>query len=107
MMESLWADADLFALTSWYEGYGMAMAEALRRGLPVAVSATGAATTLVGPEAGVLCAPGDVDQLSKALRRLIFDSALRRDMANVAWQASRALPSWPDQAARLAAVLNE
>lgn len=106
-MESLWANADLFALTSWYEGYGMATAEALRRGLPVAVTATGAATALVGPEAGVLCAPGDVDQLSKALRRLIFDRALRRDLANVAWQAGRALPSWPDQAALLAAVLNQ
>jgi glycosyltransferase involved in cell wall biosynthesis len=106
-MEALWAEADLFALTSWYEGYGMAMAEALRRGLPVAVTATGAATALVGPEAGVLCAPGDVDQLSKALRRLIFDRVLRRDMAEVAWQAGRALPSWPEQATRLADVLNQ
>lgn len=106
-MEALWGETDLFALTSWYEGYGMAMAEALRRGLPVAVTATGAAAALVGPEAGVLCAPGDVEQLSKALRRLIFDRALRRDMADVAWQAGQTLPSWRDQAAKLAEVLNQ
>ncbi len=85
----------------------MALAEALRRGLPVAVTSTGAALTLVGPEAGVVCAPGDVDQLSKAIRRLIFDQPLRREMAEVAWLSARSLPSWHDQAVRLAAVLAE
>jgi glycosyltransferase involved in cell wall biosynthesis len=104
-METLWLEADLFALTSWYEGYGMALAEALRRGLPVAVTATGVAPALVPPGAGAICAPGDVEQLSKALRRLIFDAALRRDMAQVAWEAGRVLPSWEEQAQRLAAVL--
>lgn len=106
-METLWQGADLFALASWFEGYGMALAEALRRGLPVAVTSTGAAPTLVAPEAGVVCPPGDVEQLSKALRRLIFDPGLRRDMAEVAWRTSRSLPSWQDQAVRLAAALAE
>ena len=86
MDEALWASADLFALTSYFEGYGVAIAEAMRRGLPVAVTNVGAVPTLVEAEAGVVCAPGDVEQLSKAMRRLIFDRALRRDMAEVAWQ---------------------
>lgn len=106
-METLWQGADLFALASWLEGYGMALAEALRRGLPVAVTATGAAPALVEPGAGVVCMPGDVEQLSKAVRRLIFDRTLRRDMADVAWQSARALPAWHDQAVRLAGVLAE
>jgi glycosyltransferase involved in cell wall biosynthesis len=103
--ESLWARADLFALTSYFEGYGVAIAEALRRGLTVAVTNVGAVPALVGPEAGVVCATGDVDQLSKALRRLIFDRALLRDMAEVAWQSGRLLPSWNEQARRLGAIL--
>jgi glycosyltransferase involved in cell wall biosynthesis len=103
--DALWAGADLFALTSYFEGYGVAMAEALRRGLPVAVTNVGAVPTLIVPEAGVVCAPGDVEQLSKALRRLIFDRAVRRDMAEVAWQSGQSLPSWNEQAERLAAVL--
>jgi glycosyltransferase involved in cell wall biosynthesis len=103
--ETLWAETDLFALTSYFEGYGVAIAEALRRGLPVAVTNVGAVPTLVGPEAGVVCAPGDVEQFSKAIRRLIFDRTLRRDMAEVAWQSSRTLPSWHEQAARLAEIL--
>jgi glycosyltransferase involved in cell wall biosynthesis len=103
--EALWAHADLFALTSYFEGYGVAVAEALRRGLAVAVTNVGAVPTLVGPETGVVCAPGDVEQLSKALRRLIFDRVLRRDMAEVAWQAGQLLPFWKEQAGRLAAIL--
>jgi glycosyltransferase involved in cell wall biosynthesis len=103
--ETLWAGADLFALTSYSEGYGIAIAEALRRGLPVAVTNVGAVPSLVDPEAGVVCAPDDVEQFSKALRRLIFDRTLLRDMAEIAWQSGRSLPSWNEQAARLAALL--
>jgi glycosyltransferase involved in cell wall biosynthesis len=103
--EELWAGADLFALASHFEGYGVAIAEAMRRGLAVAVTNVGAVPTLVGPEAGVVCASGDIEQLSKALRRLIFDHVLLRDMAEAAWQSSRSLPSWNEQAERLAAVL--
>jgi glycosyltransferase involved in cell wall biosynthesis len=103
--DALWMQADLFALASYFEGYGLAIAEALRRGLPVAVTNVGAVPTLVGPEAGVVCVPGDVEQFSKALRRLIFDQPLRHDMAKVAWHSGQMLPSWNEQAAKLAAVL--
>jgi glycosyltransferase involved in cell wall biosynthesis len=104
-LEDLWRDADLFALATHYEGFGMVVAEALKRGLPVAVTAGGAAGALVGPEAGVVCPVGDQDQLSKALRRLIFSCELRQDMAEVAWQTGQALPSWQTQAALFAASL--
>jgi glycosyltransferase involved in cell wall biosynthesis len=103
--EVLWANADLFALTSYFEGYGVAIADALRRGLPVAVTNVGAVPALVGPEAGVVCVPGDVEQLSKAMRRLIYDRSLLRDMAEIAWQSGQSLPSWNEQARRMAAAL--
>ena len=103
----LWMGADLFALTSYFEGYGVAFAEALRRGLPVVVTNVGAVPALVGPETGAVCAPGDVEQLSKAMRRLIFDRDLRDEMADVAWQAGQSLPSWTEQVTRLGAVLTD
>ena len=103
--EALWIGTDLFALASYFEGYGVAIAEAMRRGLAVAVTNIGVVPVLVVPEAGVVCAPGDVEQLSKAMRRLIFDRPLLRDMSDVAWQSGQSLPSWNEQAARLAAVL--
>ena len=99
-LEAEWRRADLFALATEWEGYSAPVAEALRRGLPVAVTSGGSAAELVTPEVGVVCAPGEADQLSKALRRLIFDTALRTDMAEAAWQLGRTLPQWPEQAAR-------
>ncbi len=103
-LEAEWQRADLFALATEWEGYCAPAAEALRRGLPVAITAGGAAAELVAPEAGVVCHPGDWEGLSKAMRRLVFDRALRADMAEAAWQIGRSLPSWAEQAAAFAEI---
>lgn len=104
-LEALWRGADLFALATWFEGYGMAIAEALRRGLPVAVTSGGAAAALVGPEAGVVCEPGDQVQLTKALRRVIFSASLRQEMGEEAWKIGQTLPRWETQVRAFADVL--
>ena len=104
-LETLWRGADLFALATHFEGYGMAVAESLKRGIPVVVTAGGAAGTLVPFEAGLVCPPGDRDQLSKSLRRAIFGTELRREMADNAWRAGRDLPDWTTQAGLFASAI--
>ncbi len=104
-LDDLWQDSDIFALATYYEGYGMAVAEALKRGLPVAITAGGAAAALVDIEAGVVCPVGDVDQLSKALRRMIFSPELRQEMAEASWASGQKLPSWNTQALQFASAL--
>jgi glycosyltransferase involved in cell wall biosynthesis len=104
-LEAAWRGADLFALATHYECYGMAIAEALKRGLPVVVTAGGAAGALITPESGCVCPVGDRDQVSKSLRRLIFGRDLRRFMAEQAWQVGQTLPSWKAQAAVFASAL--
>ena len=99
-LEAAWRGADLFALATEWEGYSAGIAEALRRGLPVAVTSGGAAANLVTPECGVVCDVGDEVTLSKSLRRMIFDERLRADMADAAWRAGQALPTWRTQAER-------
>ncbi len=99
-LETLWQRADLFALATEWEGHAASVAEALRRGVPVAVTAGGAAAALVTPQAGIVCEVGDTAQLSKALRRLIYDTALRAQMATAAWRAGQELPTWAAQAER-------
>ena len=103
-LAALWASADLFALATNFEGYGMVIAEALKRGLPVAVCNGGAAGSLVSPETGAVCPVGDVVQLSKVLRRMIFDQPLRQSLAEAAWQSGQTLPDWPAQARAFAAA---
>ncbi len=104
-LDTLWRDADLFALATRWEGYPAAVAEAMRRGLPLLVSAGGSAADLVPLDAGLACALDDEPTLSKCLRRLVFDRGLRADMAEASWTAGQRLPGWPEQAALLDQVL--
>jgi glycosyltransferase involved in cell wall biosynthesis len=104
-LEALYAGADLFALATHWEGYGMAAAEAMARGLPVAVTAGGAIAEVVPMEAGVVSPPGDVVSFTKGLRRVLFDGGLRQAMAEAAWAAGQALPRWEDRATLFAREL--
>jgi glycosyltransferase involved in cell wall biosynthesis len=106
-LDTLWHQADVFALATEYEGYGMAIAEALKRGLPVAITKGGAAAALVPNEAGVVCDVGDLVTYSKSLRRVIFDTELRADMAQAAWDAGQKLPDWTAQGKAFAEALEK
>ena len=97
--------ADVFVLPTWHEGYGMAVAEAIARGLPVVSTATGAIADLVGPDAGLLVPAGDADALARALSALVTDAALRKRLAAGARRARAALPSWDDAAERMARTI--
>jgi glycosyltransferase involved in cell wall biosynthesis len=105
-LEALYDRTDVFALATWWEGYGMAAAEALARGLPIAITAGGAIAEIVPIEAGIISPPGDLVSFTKALRRLLFDSEMRADMAEAAWQAGQRLPRWADRAAAFVAELD-
>jgi len=102
---ALYARSDLFALATFWEGYGMVAAEALARGLPLAVTAGGAIADLATPGTAIVAPPGDYNSLSRGMRRVIFDPALRAEMAETAWTAGQALPRWADRAALFAAAL--
>lgn len=104
-LEALWRGTDLFALATWHEGYGMAAAEALKRGIPLALTAGGAVADLAPVEASVIVPPGDWTALSRAMRRLIFDGELRRRMADHAFAAGQKLPSWEQQAEAFAGAV--
>lgn len=104
-MPALYARADLFVLPSLFEGYGMAFAEALARGLPVLGTRAGAIPGTVPEDAGLLVEPGSVPALRQALERLISDSRLRRELATGARRARARLPTWADSAGRFAKAL--
>ena len=97
--------ADVFVLPTYYEGYGMALAEALARGLPVVSTHAGAVPDTVPPDAALLVAPGDAVALRGALARVLDDPALRARLAAGARRARAALPTWLQACERLARAL--
>ena len=104
-LQAAYARADAFVLASYYEGYGMAFAEALAHGLPIVATAGGATAQTVPAGAGLLVPPGDGAALHSALRRLIDDAALRARLQAGAREARLTLPSWREAGGRLAAAI--
>ena len=98
--------ADLFVLATLQETYGMAVAEALARGLPVVSTTTGAIIDLVGQSAGLLVGPGRLEELTEALARMVGDAQLRARLADGARRVRDRLQTWEDAAERMNAVLN-
>ena len=103
----LYAIADIFVMSSLYEGYGMVLAEAMARGLPIVCTTGGAAADTVPDGAGLKVAPGDEAAFADAVGRVLRDAGLRRRMGDAAWTAAQSLPRWEDTAAKIAAVIKE
>lgn len=77
----LMAALDVFLLPSLREGFGLVLLEAMSRRLPIVASHVGAIPEIViDGETGILVEPRNVDQLAKAMTRLLNDRALRKYM---------------------------
>ncbi len=105
MLQAFYDRADVFVLPSLHEGYGMALAEALARGLPVVSSTAGAIADTVPAAAGLLLPPGDGAALRHALARVLDEPALRAALAAGARAARSRLPTWAQAVERFARVL--
>jgi glycosyltransferase involved in cell wall biosynthesis len=98
--------ADIFVSSSRYEGYGMAIAEALAYGLPVVAARVGAIPDVVPDGAGILVPVDDPASLSDALRTLITDPMARQRYAKSATEAATRFASWRDTAERISSALH-
>jgi glycosyltransferase involved in cell wall biosynthesis len=103
-LEPLYQASDIYAMSSHYEGYGMALAEALARGLAIVTTTGGAAADTAPDDAALKVPPGDPKAFADALRRLMFDAGLRRRVSDQAWRAAEHLPKWEDAARIIAAA---
>jgi glycosyltransferase involved in cell wall biosynthesis len=78
-----YASADIFVFPSTTDTFGNVIIEAQASGVPVVVSDSGGPKELVeDKENGLITKSHDVDDFTRAIRRLIIDPALRERMGN-------------------------
>ena len=98
-LDDAYSGADVLIAPSRTESYGIAIGDALRRGIPVIASDVGGIPEAVGAGgAGLLVPPHDARALADALRQWISDPALRARMAAAARRAAPSRPRWSDTA---------
>ncbi|MGD1925743.1 MAG: glycosyltransferase family 4 protein [Paracoccaceae bacterium] len=93
--------ADLFALASEYEGFGMAFAEAMSHGLPVIGLHCDAVAEATAGGAHLV----DADAFADALQDLVADTDARRALSDRSWTTAQSFLRWPQTAAIIAATL--
>jgi glycosyltransferase involved in cell wall biosynthesis len=106
-LPEVYAEADVAALVSTYEPFGVTMREAAAAGLPLLCSRTAGAAgdVAVEGENALLVDPGDREQIAGSLRRLIEDAELRRSLAEGSGAVTERHPPEADAEAFERAVL--
>jgi phosphatidyl-myo-inositol dimannoside synthase len=80
-LAACYAHADIFALPSTGEGFGLVFLEAMAFARPVVGAASGGATDLVEDGVnGLLIPPRDSERLAEALKRLLHDGPLCKEL---------------------------
>lgn len=108
-LRSAYAAADVLVLASRAETYGMVLAEALARSLPVVTADVGGVREALGdgPDLpGLLVPPEDPGALAGALREWLTDAHLRDRLRDRARDRRAALPTWRSSVRGLAAALS-
>ncbi len=80
--------AKVFALPSFWEGFGIPVLEAMAAKVPVLASDRGSLPEVVG-EAGLLVNPNDVEAISWGLEKLLTDAKLRRQLIKAGYQRQK------------------
>jgi glycosyltransferase involved in cell wall biosynthesis len=83
-LPDLYANADVYALISTYEPFGVAVREAAAAGLPIICTKTAGAAGDVAIDGrnALLVNPYSIDEVAQALERLTSDADLRRRMGD-------------------------
>jgi len=92
-VEALLEQFDIFALTSLTEGFSVALVEAAWTGLPIVATDVGGNSEIVQDGiTGYLTEPGNVQDVTQKIEKLLSDDQLRRSFGSLS--RSRAEENW-------------
>lgn len=93
-LEKFYEQADVFLLTSNYEGWGMVVVEAASFGLPIIMTDVGLAGEFIKHnENGIVIPVAAANKLGESMIRLISNEILRNKLGEKSRQSIRCLPS--------------
>jgi glycosyltransferase involved in cell wall biosynthesis len=97
------AKVKVFFFPTQYEGFGMALSEAMACGCAPVTTRTGFGAALAGGDEALLCDFTDAGAMERAVLSLLRDESLRSRVARRAWERVRPL-SWEANVAKLEAL---
>ena len=103
--QKLYCQAKLLIFPSLYEGFGLPILEAQRAGLPVITSNLSAMPEVAGSGA-LLVAPESINQISQAIKRVLTDELLRKDLIEKGYENVKKF-SWKKTAEETEKVFEE
>ncbi len=105
-MPALYAMSTLFIYPSYYEGYGMPVAEAMASGAAVACANATSLPEVAG-EAAAYFDPKSTDDMAETLHGVIANGDRLRDLREQAVERATSFLSWDDVAQRILGVCEE
>ncbi|KUI32083.1 glycosyl transferase family 1 [Mycobacterium sp. IS-1496] len=105
-LAALLASAEVACIPSLYEGFSLPAVEAMASGTPIVASRAGALPEVVGADddCARLVAPGDVDELTRALGQLLDSPAQRHRLGAAGRRRALDVFSWESVAAQTVSV---
>ena len=93
-LDEFYQKADVFLLTSNYEGWGLAAVEAASFGLPIIMTDVGCAgEVIVDEKSGLVVPVGDSEKLAENMLKLVSDENLRKRLGEEAKNTVLGLPN--------------
>ena len=100
--------ADVLAVPSWYEPFGMVILEGMLYGLPIVAAAVGGPSEILEHgRTGILCPPKDAEALGDAILKLVMDASLREQIGVAAAAEVRDRWLWPHVVRKMREVYRE
>jgi len=98
--------AKVFFFPTQYEGFGMALSEAMACGCAPVTTPTGFGATLRDGEEALICDFTDTDAMERAVLSLLHNDELRERIARNAWERVRGL-TWEANISKLEAIYTQ